>query len=96
MAYAVFSHPLATLGNLFSFAWLEGSSRLGVASSGVLSRASQSSTLTPVFQMLELLLASPGGVALAVSGLAGLTLSAAWVFYRNVLVPNPAERRRAR
>jgi anti-sigma factor RsiW len=96
MAYAVFSHPLATLGNLFSFAWLEGSGRLGVASSGVLTRASQSSTLSPFFEMLDLIFASPGGVALAISGIAGLMLSAAWVLYRNVLVPNPVERPRAR
>jgi anti-sigma factor RsiW len=96
VVYAVFSHPLATLGNLFSFIWLEGSGRLDVASSGMLSRASESSTLSPVLQMLETLMSSPGGVALAVSGLASLTVTAAWVLYRNVLVPSPAERSRAR
>jgi anti-sigma factor RsiW len=94
--YAVFSHPLATLGNLSSFLWLEGTDLLGSAGQGLLGRLSQSSVLSPVVQAVELASASPGAAALTASGLAGLTLSAAWVLYRNVLSPNPVERSRAR
>jgi anti-sigma factor RsiW len=85
LAYTVFSHPLVTLGNLFSFAWLEGSERLGSVSSGLVTRTTQSETLFRVYQTLDVVLGSPATAALAITGLAGLTFMAMWVFYRNVL-----------
>jgi anti-sigma factor RsiW len=85
LAYTVFSHPLVTLGNLFSFAWLEGSQRLDTVSSGLVERTAESQTLSRIYQTLEVVLGSPATAALAVTGLAGLTFMAMWVFYRNVL-----------
>jgi anti-sigma factor RsiW len=85
LAYTVFSHPLVTLGNLFSFAWLEGSERLGSVSSGLVARTTESETLFRLYQTLEIVLGSPATAALAITGLAGLTFMAMWVFYRNVL-----------
>jgi anti-sigma factor RsiW len=85
LAYTVFSHPLVTLGNLFSFAWLEGSERIGTVSSGLVARTTESETLFRVYQALDVVLASPATVALAITGLGGLTFMAVWVFYRNVL-----------
>jgi anti-sigma factor RsiW len=96
LLFSVFSHPLATFSNLSSFLWLEGSSRLNSASAGMFASAAQSSTLGPVIQGLQLLLSSPGTAALAVSGAAGVTATAAWVLYRNVLATNPSERPRVR
>jgi anti-sigma factor RsiW len=86
LAYAVFSHPLVTLGNLLSFVWLQGSERVSVVGSGVLERTTESEAVFRAYQALEVVFASPGTAALAVTGLAGLTLTAIWVLYRNVLV----------
>jgi hypothetical protein len=85
LAYAVFSHPLVTLGNLFSFVWLQGSERVADVGSTALQRTTESEALFRAYQALEVVLASPGTAALAVTGLAGLTLTAVWVLYRNVL-----------
>ena len=88
LAYAVFSHPLVTLGNLLSFAWLQGSERVAVVGSDVVQRTTESAALFRAYQALEVVLASPGTAALAFTGLAGLTLTAVWVLYRNVLAGN--------
>jgi anti-sigma factor RsiW len=85
LAYTVFSHPLVTLGNLFSFAWLEGSERVSSVSSGLVARTTESQTLFRLYQTLDAVLGTPATAALAITGLAGLTFMAMWVFYRNVL-----------
>jgi anti-sigma factor RsiW len=84
LAYAVFSHPLVTLGNLLSFAWLQGSERVASVGAGVVERTTESETLFRAYQALEVVFASPATAALAATGLVGLTFTAVWVFYRNV------------
>jgi anti-sigma factor RsiW len=89
LAYVVFSHPLVTPGNLLAFLWLRGSEGIASLVGGVLSRLTGSSSLFRLYEFLEPLAGSPASVALAITGVAGLTLAAGWVFYRNVLAaPN--------
>jgi anti-sigma factor RsiW len=85
LAYAVFSHPLVTPGNLLSFVWLQGSDRVADVGSSALQRTTESEVLFRAYQALEVVLASPGTAALAATGLAALTITAVWVLYRNVL-----------
>jgi hypothetical protein len=92
LAYVVFSHPLVTLGNLFSFAWLQGSGQLSSLGAGIARRTTESEVLFRLYQALDVMFGSPGTAALALTGLAGLTLTALWVFYRNVLAGPPHAR----
>jgi anti-sigma factor RsiW len=93
VAYVVFSHPLVTPGNLLSFLWLRGSERLVGLMGGVLDRVTESALLLRTFEGMETLIGSPASAALAVTGVAALTLSATWVLYRNVLAtPNAGKR----
>lgn len=85
LAYVVFSHPLVTLGNLFSFVWLKGSERFAGVSSGLVQRTTESQTLFRLYQALDVLFSSPGTAVLAFTGLAALTFMCSWVLYRNVV-----------
>ena len=96
LAYVVFSHPLVTPRSLLSFLWLRGSDRVGTFGGGLLSRVTDSQIAASVYDALTLLLGSPASVALALAGVAGLTLSATWVLYRNVLASDHGGRSRVR
>lgn len=96
LVYVVFSHPLVTPRSLLSFLWLRGSDRVGTLGGGVLSSVAQNPLAVSAYDAVALLLGSPASVALALAGVAGLTLSATWVLYRNVLASGQGGRRRDR
>jgi len=91
VAYAVFSHPLVTLGNLATFLWLETSDLLGGAVGGLLTRVTESTALFRAYAAMDFLSGSPASLALAVTALVALTSAATWVLYRNVLATSSVD-----
>lgn len=91
VAWAVFSHPLVTMGSLLSFVWLRGSDLLAATLGGALQRISAGASSLPLQPALDVLGGSLAAAAVAATGLAALTLVAAWVLYRNVLAAPPTD-----
>jgi hypothetical protein len=91
VAYAVFSHPLMTLGNLASFLWLKGIAIGTALGGGFVTGLVESAAIFRAWTAFATLARSPamaGGGLLAFSL---LTLASAWVLYRNVFnAPAPA------
>ena len=96
VAYTVFSHPLVTLGNLLSFFWLEGSELVTAWGSALANRVTGSQAVFRTYSALEAVAGSPASAALALTGLAALTLAAVWVLYRNVIATQSVEGHYAR
>jgi predicted anti-sigma-YlaC factor YlaD len=92
VAWTVFSRPLATLGNLFSFLGLRVSDWLVDSFGGTVATVSGSATVLRLFEALALLGDSPAAAAVTVAGLAALSLAATWVLYRNVIAPHSVDR----
>jgi anti-sigma factor RsiW len=85
IAYAVFSHPLVTLGNLATFAWIEVGELVGTAGGGLVTGLVESASLFRAWSAVEAL--SPTAAGAGFLGVCALTLASAWVVWRNVLAP---------
>jgi anti-sigma factor RsiW len=85
VAYAVFSHPLVTVGNLVAFAWLEGSELATAAGGGFLAGLMESASIFRAWSAVGTL--SPTAAGAGLLGACALTLASAWVVWRNVLAP---------
>ena len=94
VAYMVFSHPLVTLGNLYSFLSLQMQDWVGSLGIG-LGAPGQLPWIGPIISFGQTLAASPVIAAGFGVGLVALTVMAAWILYRNVLTVNPTRGRYA-
>ena len=94
IAYAIFSHPLVTVGNLAAFLWLEGSEWAGALVRALGSALVESASVLPAWGAVDALSRSPSAVGAALLGVCALTLASAWVLYRNVIAPVEAARAR--
>ena len=83
IAYAVFSHPLVTVGNLATFVWLEGSALAGTLGGGLLGGVLESASIFRAWSAVDALSPSTAGAGLL--AVCALTLTSAWVVYRNVI-----------
>lgn len=92
VAYAVFSHPLVTVGSLASFAWLKTSAWMGAVAQTVFGPLLQNALVAEVWSLTSSLLASPRVAAASATLLSALTLAALWVLYRNVFASHPEDR----
>lgn len=92
VAHAVFSHPLATVGNVTSFFWLKGTDMIGQIVSAWLGGLVDSSLVVRLVSAFELLAHSPTAAASAITLASGLTMAAAWVLYRNLIATEPVDR----
>ena len=88
VAYAVFSHPLVTVGNLVTFVWLEGSALACATGGGLTAGLVESGALFNAWTTLDLLSRSPGAAGARLAGFCSLTLAAGWVLYRNLITPD--------
>jgi hypothetical protein len=84
VVYTVFSHPLVTLGNLLSFAWLKGSNLADRVVDGVSAPVRDNALVLEAWALVEQTLQSPTLTAAAAALMSGLTMAALWILYRNV------------
>ena len=87
IAYAVFSHPLATVWNLLSFLWLRGTTLAGLFGAWLTELLVQSAALFRAWLALDTLARSPAAAGAGLLACSALTLAAAWVLYRNLFAP---------
>jgi anti-sigma factor RsiW len=87
VAYVVFSHPLVTVGTLASFLWIKGGAALGALASGLGTTVVQSAPLFGAWSTIGSLALSPTAAGASLLGFSALTLTSAWVLYRNVFTP---------
>jgi hypothetical protein len=87
VAYVVFSHPLVTVGTLASFLWIKGGAALGTLASGFGTTVLQSTPLFGAWSAIGSLALSPTAAGASLLGFSALTLTSAWVLYRNVFTP---------
>ena len=84
VAYAVFSHPLVTLGNLGAFVWLKGSTLAGMLGSSVVAGLMENAAVFRTWMALGSLTSSPATAGAGLLVFSILTLAACWVLYRNL------------
>lgn len=96
VAWTVFSHPLVTPANLLSFVWLKAQSVAAGLAGAVAAHVGQSGTLARLFELLEPLTRSAEAAAATATLLGALTVTAAWVLYRNLFAPDSPEHGYAR
>ena len=84
VAYAVFSHPLVTVGNLGAFAWLKGSTLAGMLGNSVVAGLMGNAAVFRTWLALGSLTSSPAATGAGLLVFSILTLAAAWVLYRNL------------
>jgi anti-sigma factor RsiW len=84
VAYAVFSHPLVTLGNLVSFLWIKGAALGAALSAGVVGAVVENAALFRAWTALGSLAQSPATAGMGLLAFSMLTLASAWVLYRNL------------
>jgi hypothetical protein len=84
VAYAVFSHPLMTVGNLASFVWIKSMALSAALGGGVLDSLAQSAALFRAWTALGALARSPALASMGLLAFSMLTLASAWVLYRNL------------
>ncbi len=89
--YAVFSHPLVTIGSLVSFGWLKVSAALGALSDSVLAPLLANPLASHAWTLVEPILASSRLTALSATALSAFTLAALWILYRNVFASDSEE-----
>lgn len=82
--YAVFSHPLVTVGSLASFAWFKVSTALTALVESVAAPFVANPLAARAWALLEPVLASSRLTALSATALSAFTLAALWILYRNV------------
>jgi anti-sigma factor RsiW len=95
VAYAVFSHPLVTVGNLLSFLWLEAQDAVAVLATALLGETVESGLLGVAQSVVGGVGAAPGAAALVLAMFSGLTAVAVWVLYRNLIAPTSVDGRYA-
>jgi hypothetical protein len=86
IAYAVFSHPLVTVGNLATFVWLKGAALADALGAGLLGGVSESASILRAWSAVGSLSPTTAGAGLL--AMCALTLTSAWVVYRNVIAPD--------
>jgi hypothetical protein len=84
VAYAVFSQPLVTVGNLGAFAWLKGSTLAGTLGNSIVAGLMDNAAVFRTWMALGSLTSSPATVAVGLLVFSILTLAAAWVLHRNL------------
>src|SRR5207244_1320916 len=84
VAYAVFSHPLVTMGTHASFLSIKGGALVAAVGGGVMSTLMQSAALFRAWTVVGSLAQSPAAAGASLLAFSGLTLASAWVLYRNV------------
>ena len=84
VAFAVFSHPLATLSNLSAFVWLKGAALAGALGNSVVTGLMDNAAVFRTWTALGSLTSSPATASAALLVFSILTLAAAWVLYRNL------------
>lgn len=84
VAYAVFSHPLVTVGNLGAFIWLKGSALAGMLGSSVLAGLIDNAAVFRTWTAVGSLTSSPATAGAGLLVFSILTLAATWVLYRNL------------
>jgi anti-sigma factor RsiW len=82
--YAVFSHPLVTVGGLASFAWFKASTFVGGVTGALLGPLADSTLALQAWSWVEPLVGSAPLAAASATILSALTLAAVWILYRNV------------
>ncbi len=90
VAYAIFSHPLVTVGNLVSFLWLKGTAAAGAFGNGAVNGLVQSAALFRAWTALDTLVSSPAAAGAGLLAFSVLTLAAIWVLYRNLFTASTA------
>lgn len=92
---AVFSHDLVTVGNIVSFLRFKLSGLTEGVGSALARLATENVLVGQGFELLQWLTASPALAAAAAVALSGTCLGAAWVLYRNLVLPAGEEGRYA-
>lgn len=92
---AVFSHDLVTFGNLLSFLRFKLSGLTEGAAAGLARVAADHAVMSQGWEVIQILAGSPALVAGAAVALSGTMLGAAWVLYRNLVLPTGEEGRYA-
>ena len=85
IAHTVFSHPLATAGNLAAFAWLKGTALVAAAGGGLATGLIESASVFRAWSAMETL--SPATAGAALLAVCAMTMASGWVLYRNVITP---------
>lgn len=91
VAYAVFSHPLVTVGSLTSFLWIKGGEVAAALGGGLFTTVVESAALLRAWGAVGSLARSPTTAGIGLLGFSLLTLASAWVLYRNLFAA-PAAR----
>lgn len=86
VAYVVFSHPLVTVGSLLSFVGIKGGAAIDALAAGVTGGLVESAALFRAWTAVDALARSPATAGAGLLAFSALTLTAAWVLYRNLFV----------
>lgn len=84
VAYAVFSHPLMTVGNLVTFLGLKGSAMTTALGGGLVTGVVQNAALFRAWTAIGSLARSPATAGAGLLVFSVLTLASAWILYRNL------------
>jgi len=85
--YAVFSHPMVTLGGLATFVWLKTAALTTALGGGIGGGLFESASIFRAWSALRTLSPTTAGAGLL--AVSALTLASGWVVYRNVIAPLP-------
>jgi hypothetical protein len=91
--WTLFTHPTLTPGALASFAWWKASEIAAVGWQAVSSAALESSGVFEVYSLVGSVAQSPATLVGAFLAFSAVTVGAAWVLYRNLIVNNPVDGR---
>lgn len=92
---AVFSHDLVTFGNILSFLRFKLSGLTEGAAAALARLAAEHALLGQGWEYVQFLAASPALAAAAAVALSGTCMGAAWILYRNLVLPAGEEGRYA-
>lgn len=88
---AVFSHEAVTLGNLFSFFGFKLSAALDAAGGMAAQWTADYAFLSRTWEAAQAVAASPTLTAATVAWVLGACMAAAWILYRNLVLPGGEE-----
>ena len=88
---AVFSHEAVTLGNLFSFFRFKLSAAMDAAGGMAAQWTSDYAFASGVWEVAQAVAASPTLAAATVAWASGACMAAAWILYRNLVLPGGEE-----
>lgn len=89
--FSLFSHRQVTLGNLASFVSLQVQDAFAAMAAGM----GDGTVVGQIVSVAQILASSPSAIFAVLTVLTGLTVMAAWILYRNLVVMNPVSGRYA-